>query len=192
MLAIEYHVHIWQVLPQLSCGDTCQIYECDSKNITGTFARLKILLKEKFSNVAFATPTQVIESFHVFIVASLNRLLDKQSNCWWSQTPWRSCDITLMFSGWPSEECTNLDVREAHPPNDPYCWWRRASNSSSITAVSATTASATTTAAAVVARFWHRQQAGDSDIGWNHGMVTAMNDMDQYIGPVEKHGQCLC
>ena len=25
MLAIEYHVHIWQVLPQLSCGDACQI-----------------------------------------------------------------------------------------------------------------------------------------------------------------------
>ena len=26
MLAIEYHVHIGQVLPQLSCGDTCQIW----------------------------------------------------------------------------------------------------------------------------------------------------------------------
>ena len=25
-LAIEYHVYIWQVLPQLSCGDTCQIW----------------------------------------------------------------------------------------------------------------------------------------------------------------------
>ena len=23
-LAIEYHAHIWQVSPQLSCGDTCQ------------------------------------------------------------------------------------------------------------------------------------------------------------------------
>ena len=23
MLAIVYHVHIWQVSPQLSCGDTC-------------------------------------------------------------------------------------------------------------------------------------------------------------------------
>ena len=23
---IEYHVYIWQVLPQLSCGDTCQIW----------------------------------------------------------------------------------------------------------------------------------------------------------------------
>ena len=22
-LAIEYHVHIWQVSPQLNCGDTC-------------------------------------------------------------------------------------------------------------------------------------------------------------------------
>ena len=26
VLAIEYHVHIWQVSPQLSCGDTCQIW----------------------------------------------------------------------------------------------------------------------------------------------------------------------
>ena len=26
MLAIQYHVHIWQVSPQLSCGDTCQIW----------------------------------------------------------------------------------------------------------------------------------------------------------------------
>ena len=26
MLAIEYHVYIWQVSPQLSCGGTCQIY----------------------------------------------------------------------------------------------------------------------------------------------------------------------
>ena len=24
-LPIEYHIHIWQVSPQLSCGDTCQI-----------------------------------------------------------------------------------------------------------------------------------------------------------------------
>ena len=26
MLAIEYYVYIWQVSPQLSCGDTCQIW----------------------------------------------------------------------------------------------------------------------------------------------------------------------
>ena len=26
ILAIVYHVHIWQVSPQLGCGDTCQIW----------------------------------------------------------------------------------------------------------------------------------------------------------------------
>ena len=26
-LDIEYHVYIWQVSPQLSCGDTCQIWK---------------------------------------------------------------------------------------------------------------------------------------------------------------------
>ena len=26
VLATEYHVYIWQVTPQLSCGDTCQIW----------------------------------------------------------------------------------------------------------------------------------------------------------------------
>ena len=40
-LAIEYGVHIWQVSPQLSCGDTCQIwmwfresnmYFCETEN----------------------------------------------------------------------------------------------------------------------------------------------------------------
>ena len=26
MLDIKYHVYIWQVSPQLRCGDTCQIW----------------------------------------------------------------------------------------------------------------------------------------------------------------------
>ena len=33
-LPIEYHVHIWQVSPQLSCGDTSQIWKwCEEPNI---------------------------------------------------------------------------------------------------------------------------------------------------------------
>ena len=31
-LAIEYHVYIWQVSPQLSCGDTCQIWMWSSES----------------------------------------------------------------------------------------------------------------------------------------------------------------
>ena len=32
MLAIEYHVHTWQVSPQFSCGDTCQIWMCGEES----------------------------------------------------------------------------------------------------------------------------------------------------------------
>ena len=34
-LAVEYHVHTWQVSPQLSCGDICQIW---SSYLTGVAA----------------------------------------------------------------------------------------------------------------------------------------------------------
>ena len=56
MLAIEYHVHIWPVPLQLSCGDTCK-YESDAKNLIGTLAGSKILLTEKIKNRALVTPT---------------------------------------------------------------------------------------------------------------------------------------
>ena len=57
-LAIEYHVYIWQVSTQLSCGDTVN-YECDSKNRTCTFARSKILLAENLTNGVLVTSTPV-------------------------------------------------------------------------------------------------------------------------------------
>ena len=53
MLAIEYHVHSWQV----SAAVTPVKYEWDSKNVTSTFARSKILLTEKLTNGALVTPT---------------------------------------------------------------------------------------------------------------------------------------
>ena len=27
---------------------------------------------------------------------TLNKLLNKQSSCWWFETPWRSCDVNVM------------------------------------------------------------------------------------------------
>ena len=35
-------------------------------------------------------------SFDVFFVVRLNNLLNEQSGYRWFQTPWRSCDVTLM------------------------------------------------------------------------------------------------
>ena len=50
LLAIEHHVHIWQVWPQLSCGDTCHICMLH-KNLTGTLAGSKILVTEILTNI---------------------------------------------------------------------------------------------------------------------------------------------
>ena len=52
-----FHVYIWQVLPQLSCGNTCQIWMWfkESKN---TLARSNVLLNAKWTNGALVTPTQ--------------------------------------------------------------------------------------------------------------------------------------
>ena len=58
-LAIKYHVYIWQVSPQLSCGDTCQ-YECDSKNLAGTLTISKLLLTEILAIGALVTPTPAL------------------------------------------------------------------------------------------------------------------------------------
>ena len=39
----------------------------------------------------------VMQSFLVFFDDSLNKLLIKQLCCWWSKTPWHSCDVTLII-----------------------------------------------------------------------------------------------
>ena len=57
MLGIEHHVYIWQVSPQLSCGDTCQIWMW-FKEYMRYFCKIKkILFMEKLTNGASVTPT---------------------------------------------------------------------------------------------------------------------------------------
>ena len=66
MLAIEYHVHICQVSPQLSCGDTSQIWMW-YKESNRYFCRIKILLTEKLTNRAFVTPTPGLPTIKEFL-----------------------------------------------------------------------------------------------------------------------------
>ena len=55
MLAIVYHVHIWQVLPQLSCGDTCQIWMwCKQSN--RYFDRIKSFAYGEINERSFSNP----------------------------------------------------------------------------------------------------------------------------------------
>ena len=55
-LIIKYQIHIWQVLLQLGCGDTCQIWMWFDE-LTCTFAWLKLSLMEKWTNWALVTST---------------------------------------------------------------------------------------------------------------------------------------
>ena len=49
LLPVKYHIHVWQMLPQISCGDTCQIWMWFKEPITYTFTRLKISHTEKLT-----------------------------------------------------------------------------------------------------------------------------------------------
>ena len=53
---------------------------------------------ERNSPVICGFPSQgpVVWRFNVFFVVSQNKLLKKQSGCWWFEMPWRSCDVTVM------------------------------------------------------------------------------------------------
>ena len=81
-LAIEYHVHIWQVSRQLSCGDTCQIW-IGFKNITDTFTRSKILLMEKLTDRTIVTPTPGQHGGHSPILVPIREVPGHQeTSCW--------------------------------------------------------------------------------------------------------------
>ena len=62
-LAIEYHIHIWQMSPQLSCINTCQMWRW-FKEPNKYFWKIKIFLTEKIMNGALSSPTP---AFYVMV-----------------------------------------------------------------------------------------------------------------------------
>ena len=55
MLAIEYYVHIWQVLPQLSCDDASQIWMW-YKDSNRYFGRIENLAYGEINEPSFSNP----------------------------------------------------------------------------------------------------------------------------------------
>ena len=54
-LAIEYHVYIWQVSPQLSCGDTCQIW-MGFRESNGYFCKIENFASGQISERSLSNP----------------------------------------------------------------------------------------------------------------------------------------
>ena len=74
-LAIEYHVYIWQVSPQLSCGDTCQIWMWFRES-NRYFCKIENLAYGEISERSFSNPHPRID-----IPASVWH----QANHWFSE-----------------------------------------------------------------------------------------------------------
>ena len=54
-LAIEYHIYIWRVSPQLSCGDTCQMW-MSFKESNMYFCKIKNLAHWEINKRSFSNP----------------------------------------------------------------------------------------------------------------------------------------
>ena len=81
-LPIEYHVHIWQLSPQLSCGDTWQIWMCFQR-YKPYFCVNTLFHNGKFSERSFCNPapgrpygaTFKVRSGNVLVMRILGLLL---------------------------------------------------------------------------------------------------------------------
>ena len=62
----------------------------------------------------------VIHGFDIFFVASLNKRLNKESSCRWTDSPWRSCDVTkrnhFPSSGSIMQTITGRHLDSMHAP----------------------------------------------------------------------------
>ena len=72
MLAIKYHVHIWQVSPQLSCGDICQIWMwCEESN--RYFSRMENFAYGQINERSFSNPHTRIGGLSYYIHSSMRK-----------------------------------------------------------------------------------------------------------------------
>ena len=78
-LVIEYHVYIWQVSPQLSCGDTCQIWMWFEKS-NMYLCRIENFAYGEINERSFSNPHP------------------------WSGTQSVSCDLGITLNNWKQKE----------------------------------------------------------------------------------------
>ena len=89
MLVIEHHVHIWQVSPQLSCGDICQIWMWLVES-NRYFSRIENFAYGEINEQRFSNPTPVQVSITRLILGlrppyERRRHFVTTSLCGWAQ-----------------------------------------------------------------------------------------------------------
>ena len=85
-LTVKYRVYIWRVLPQLSCGDTCQIWMwCEHDNMC--FCKIKNFAYGKINERSFSNPhprnkkTSDTKYGNAIFVSDVNRTISRYAIC---------------------------------------------------------------------------------------------------------------
>ena len=109
-LSIEDHVYIWQVSPQLSCGDICLIWMwCEESN--RYFSRIENFAYGEFNERSFSNPhpwTLHVILFHCYSIISILILKSTHPICVTKQFR----KFTLIFLSNPRDgEQKRLNIR---------------------------------------------------------------------------------
>ena len=116
MLAIEYHVYIWQVSPQLSCGDACQILMW-YKDPNRYFGRIENLAYEEINERSFSNPhpsTWTLKCLHTrthrsTITCYIHEIMNRATTLQWQNTSVMVPQITAN-----STVCTTAHYETKH------------------------------------------------------------------------------
>ena len=124
-LAIEYHVYIWQVSPQLSCGDTCQIWMW-FKESNRYFCKIENFAYGEINEQSFSNPDPcyallccgcVIASYWGMdyeVKSTLNSMLVNKDFLTWLLIGWWLCSQSIRCQVWKSL-LTNMDFNMEIP-----------------------------------------------------------------------------
>ena len=92
MLAIDYHVYIWQMSPQLSCGDTCQIWMW-FKGSSSYFCKIENFAYGEINEQSYSNPHPWTDRFRA-VVSSLRTIT--------TSTKRMSCGRSAWFDTLPA------------------------------------------------------------------------------------------
>ena len=106
-LAIEYHVYIWQVLPQLSCGDTCQIWMWFRES-NKYFRNIENFAYGEISERSFSNP-------HPRAITRTAYRHTIRSRYWYYLIPIQG--IEMIHSKWYSKSIPTFDIWEKSNSN---------------------------------------------------------------------------
>ena len=99
-LAIEYHVYIWQVSPQLSCGDSCQIWMWFRES-NRYFCKIENFAYGEINERSFSNPHPWSGAWPIIIIHHCCMSILSRPPTWWSHDMETLSALLALYWGNP-------------------------------------------------------------------------------------------